>query len=190
MISEKVGFRNWESLKEITRAKVSGDQETLDKNKVMLKKVVFKLTDKPIDFEDMYLKVNGAREFESKDERIATNRFFGIFAKKRGILGKKGVDIKKDLFGRDVLVYNSKESFGEKMEKKLVKGQESLQLKKSGKTPEAIQTENVNAINEVFLNRTGAKVDNSVKKQVEQLGGNQSRKSVDLQRTEDEDRNI
>ena len=98
-------------MKEIAKARLSGDKETLEKSAVTPKKVIFRLTDKPIDFEDMYLKINGARKYESRKEKTALRRFFGIFAEKRGTLSKPGIDIKKDALGRNTLIYNAKNNF-------------------------------------------------------------------------------
>ena len=164
LIPEKVGFRNWESLKEIAKARISRDQETLERNTVTPKKIVFKLTDKPIDFEDMYLKINGAREFESRKEKTALRRFFGIFAEKRGILSKTGIEIKKDALGRDTLIYNSKSNFSERMSTELEKGRVSLACKDES------NQKRIRELNEQFLENTNSALDETTLDEINDVG--------------------
>lgn len=123
LLFEKLGFRNFADLGTIAKAFVIRDKDTLDRKKVDLNKVTFRLTDKPIDFEDMYLKVNGARPYESKEEQVALRRFLSIFGQGRGILGSKPIDIGKDVFERDIILYGRKENFATRMRPALEAGQ-------------------------------------------------------------------
>lgn len=135
LIPEKIGFNNFKSLTELSRAAIKGDKEELEKNKVVMKKITFRLTDKPIDFEDMYLKLNNAKPYESEKEKEALKTFGLIFNKRRGVLGKKNIDIGKDVLGRDVILYNRKEeNFSQRMEYCLEKGIEQLNAIKEEKS--------------------------------------------------------
>jgi hypothetical protein len=123
LIMEKIGFSNTQGLKQIFNAAKNGDKEELDSLKKTFKKVTFRLTDKEIDFEDIYKKTNGYTEFESKDEQKKLKRLRSIFfdsnSRIPGIYSDRTtkIDIKYDRFGRPFLDYKAKESFGEKIEK-------------------------------------------------------------------------
>lgn len=130
LILEKLGFKNYGDLREIARATITGDKETLVRMRKPTTRVTFRLTDKPIDFEELYSKFSNLEQVEDRNERVALRRLAGIFNHERGILTTKNLDIVKDRFGRDILKYNVKESFGMRMQKRLAqvpKEIESLQ---------------------------------------------------------------
>lgn len=168
LIAEKIGFNNYKSLKEIAQAAISRDEEALNSNKVTLEKVTFRLTDKPIDFEDMFLKVNGARPYESPEERVALGRFLGLFNEKRGILGKRGIDIGKDRLGRDIILYNKKENFADRMQEQLVAGKNRMKADKEDRGTE--QKTKAEIQNDLFLEATNSKVDRqAVNEQIQRV---------------------
>lgn len=139
LIPEKIGFSNTKGLKQIFDAVKTGNKEELENLKKNFKKVTFRLTDKDINFDEVYRKINGYSEFESKEEKDALRRFRPIFgessSKLPGVLSskmitdnggkltcgdrKRKIDIKVDKFGRPYLDYNAKESFGERIEREL-----------------------------------------------------------------------
>lgn len=119
LILEKLGFRNYEDLKRIAIATLKGDRKTLESMKKTFKKVTFRLTDKEIDFEELYRKSANISSITDKKEQIALRRLSAIFDNKQGILSTKNIDIGKDSFGRDVIKYNTKESFGQRVNKSI-----------------------------------------------------------------------
>lgn len=129
LIAEKIGFKNYEDLKKIAIATLKGDKKTLEGIKKTFQKVTFRLTDKEINFEELYEKSANISEVKDKKEQIALRRLSAIFDNKQGILATKNIDIGKDSFGRDVIKYNTKESFGNRMAKKRNIEQNSEALK-------------------------------------------------------------
>lgn len=119
LIMEKLGFRNYSDLKKIAIAGITGDKQTLNSMKKTFKKITFRLTDKPIDFEQLYTKTMNLDKIEDKNERIALKRLAAIFDNKQGILATKNIGIEKDSFGRDIIKYNTPEPFGNTVERKL-----------------------------------------------------------------------
>lgn len=119
LIMEKLGFRNYSDLKKIAIAGITGDKQTLNSMKKTFKKITFRLTDKPIDFEQLYTKTMNLDKIEEKNERIALKRLAAIFDNKQGILATKNIGIEKDSFGRDIIKYNTPEPFGNTVERKL-----------------------------------------------------------------------
>lgn len=116
LILEKIGFRNFDDLKKITKAGLTGDKDTLDSMRKTFQKVTFRLTDKQIDFEELYMKSANLSQVEDKKEKTALRRLSVIFDKKQGILATKNIDIGKDSFGRAVIKYDTKEPFGKRLD--------------------------------------------------------------------------
>lgn len=117
LVTEKIGFKNYGDLKKIFKAAITNDKETLENMKKTFQKITFRLTDKKIDYEELYNKSSNLSEIEDKKERLALKRLAIIFDNKQGILSSKNIDIGKDNFGRDVLKYNTKEPFGRRVER-------------------------------------------------------------------------
>lgn len=118
LIAEKIGFKNYDDIKKIARAILRRDKKTLEGMKKTFQKVTFRLTDKEIDFEELYEKSANIAGLKDKKEQIALRRLSAIFDNKQGILSTKNIDIGKDNFGRDVIKYNTKETFGNRMARK------------------------------------------------------------------------
>lgn len=117
LISEKIGFRNYKDLKTIFKAGVTGDKQTLESMRKDFQKVTFRLTDKKIDFDELYKKSADLSEIENKDERLALKRLSIIFDNEKGVLTTRNIDIGKDSFGRDIIKYNTKESLGARVKR-------------------------------------------------------------------------
>lgn len=180
LIPEKIGFSNIQGLKEIFNAMKSGKKEELEALKKDFKKVTFRLTDKDIDFEELYKKINGYSEFESEEEKHVLRRFRTIFGDSNsrlpGVLSskmiidngrrktqgdrKRKIDIKFDKFGRPVLDYNAPESFGDRIERKF-RGVKSLEHENDSKKAfdESIRVDLSNVKNQENV------IQNSVQKQ-------------------------
>lgn len=117
LIAEKIGFKNWPDLKKIFKAKISGDKETLDSMRKDMKQVNFRLTDKEINFEELYNRCANLKEVTSKEEKLALMRLGIVFDNVKGILANKNIDIEKDMFGRDIIKYGEKYSFSDRISK-------------------------------------------------------------------------
>lgn len=62
LIGEKIGFGNKKDLKEIAGYILKGDKEGLESMKKDFSKITFRLTDKPIDFEELFERVHAAQK--------------------------------------------------------------------------------------------------------------------------------
>lgn len=117
LIAEKLGFRNYGDLKKMAVATLKGDKATLESMKKNFSKVTFRLTDKPIDFDELYRKSANISEIKDKKEQTALRRLSIIFDNKQGIFATRNIDIGKDNFGRDIIKYNTKESLGKRIDR-------------------------------------------------------------------------
>lgn len=117
LIAEKIGFKNWPDLKKIFKAKISGDKETLNSMRKDMKQVNFRLTDKEINFEELYNRCSNLKEVTSKEEKLALMRLGIVFDNVKGIFANKNIDIEKDMFGRDIIKYGEKYSFSDRISK-------------------------------------------------------------------------
>jgi hypothetical protein len=117
LIMEKLGFGNFDDVRKIAKAFITRDTQTLESMTKQFEKVSFRLTDKPIDFEDLYAKFNNEKPYENNKERAAIRRFALLFDKNRGLFATKGIDIKNDRFNRPYIDYHPQESFAARQEK-------------------------------------------------------------------------
>lgn len=148
LIMEKIGFGRYKDISEVAKSLIKRDKESLEKSKKEMKEVRFRLTDKKIDFEDMYKKINGIIPYKSAEEKVALSRMGTIFRTKNGILSTKDLDIEKDITGRTILRYGRrKNNFGKRMERKITEENFLKKEKnefdkwiKEGITPEMIKT--------------------------------------------------
>lgn len=119
LIFEKMGFANKKALNEIKDAIKNRDRAALESKKRRMEKWTFKMTDKPINFAELYAKYQGLIPCESVEEKKAVRTFCMLFNSKHGILTQKNIDIGKDKFGRDVLVYDVEENFAARTDKEI-----------------------------------------------------------------------
>ena len=117
LIMEKLGFGNFDDVRKIAKAFITKDTKTLKKMTKQFEKVSFRLTDKQIDFEELYAKFNNEKPYENDKERTAIIRFKSLFSKTRGLFATKGIDIKFDRFNRPYIDYHPQESFAARQEK-------------------------------------------------------------------------
>lgn len=117
LIMEKLGFGNFDDVRKIAKAFITRDTQTLESMTKQFEKVSFRLTDKQIDFEDLYAKFNNEKPYENNKERTAIRRFALLFDKNRGLFATKGIDIKNDRFSRPYIDYHPQESFVARLEK-------------------------------------------------------------------------
>ena len=104
---EKIGVGNFKS---------AAKAFTNKNGKTKMKQIDFKLTDKKIDIEDMYI------DYISKSDKEKNSSKLGklLFSDKYGFLSKnrnKGISFNYDKYGRLIIDYKSKESGIEKIEK-------------------------------------------------------------------------
>ena len=121
LLFERLGFENKRDLSEIRDAIKNRDREALDKKKRTMEKWTFKMTDKPINFAELYAKYQGLIPCESVEEKKAVRTFCMIFNSKHGILTQKNIDIGKDEYGRDVLLYGVEENFAARTDREIDK---------------------------------------------------------------------
>jgi len=110
LLFEKLGFaQDKEERKEILLAAI--------KNKlprVQMYNIAFRVTDKPLDFEEIYksyLELKGPRE---KTPEISATKRIGIILES---LRKKNIDIVKNDIGETVINYNASESFANRIKR-------------------------------------------------------------------------
>ena len=105
----KEGFGNFKDVLNIAKMTIKGDKEGLEKEKRVMHNIEFRLTDKHIDFEELYNLCNS-------EEKTPAKRLGAIFNKKRGLLAKRPIDIQYDKYGMPRIKYHVKQSFAEKIE--------------------------------------------------------------------------
>lgn len=113
LIRERLGFGQGDVVKDIIKAKIRGDKEALDKTKVEMQEVEFRLTDKHIDFNELYRMCNDRSE--DNIYRTPARRLVPIFSKTNGLLKTQNIDIQDDKDGMPVIIYKSRESFAQRM---------------------------------------------------------------------------
>jgi len=104
---EKLGFGQYQ---EVKKALFSKDES----KKVQMYDLALKVTDKPIDFEEIYksyLDLKGTRE---KSEKISAIKRIGIIME---ALRKRNIDIVKNDIGETVIDYNAQESFATRIKR-------------------------------------------------------------------------
>ena len=122
LIVEQLGFGNLSGIKRIAKSAVTGEKDKNDKKYVM-KKATFRLTDKPIDFDELVKYATPSERAKLPKEQRAAAGWFGKMLKS---VEKKNVEIVKDATGRPILKYPSrmenlkliKRNFQEKQEQK------------------------------------------------------------------------
>lgn len=121
LIVEKKGFNNQEALDEIKSAVKARDWDKLKDQTRVMEKWTFRLTDKPIDFVDMYAKYQRLIKCDSPEEKRGISSFGMLFNSAHGILtrDKMHFDIGKDEYGRDVLLYDREENFKQRVDREI-----------------------------------------------------------------------
>lgn len=108
LIVEELGFGNVEGLKKVAKSTVkriaTGEKEKVDK-KYLMKKATFRLTDKPIDFEELVKYATPSERAKLPKEQRSAAGWFGKMIKS---VEKKNVEIVKDATGRPILKYPSR----------------------------------------------------------------------------------
>ena len=102
LLMEKIGFGNWKGAKDAAKAMFFGNKEDKEKNSKEMQKVSFRLTDKPIDFEEI-------KKFRDHQYRKSLPPEMAKAAYKIGMMARlmesRNLSIKQDAFGRDFIKY-------------------------------------------------------------------------------------
>lgn len=110
LLFEKLGFaQDKEERKEILLAAIKNELP-----RVQMYNIAFRVTDKPLDFEEIYkayLELKGPRE---KNPKISATKRIGIILES---LRKRNIDIVKNDIGETVIDYNAQESFANRMKR-------------------------------------------------------------------------
>lgn len=104
LIVEELGFGNVSGLKRGAKKMFTRNNDQNDKKYVM-KKATFRLTDKPIDFEELVQYATPSERAKLPKEQRAAAGWFGKMIKS---IEKKNVEIVKDATGRPILKYPSR----------------------------------------------------------------------------------
>lgn len=104
LFTEKLGFRNFKGFGNAVKAARSKDRSLIEGNTRIMKKVTFRLTDKPIDFEEI-IKFSDSQHRKTlpEEQRKAALRL----GRMSRIMKSQHLSIEQDAFGRDVIKYPS-----------------------------------------------------------------------------------
>lgn len=127
LLFEKIGFGNWKGARAAISAMVSGDEKQKDANKKVMEKATFRLTDKPLDFDEIKSFSKPAyRKSLPKEKKEAAN-WLGMMARK---MERRKIEIGQDAFGRPTLKYPSRaENAKINAEKKAVQNEKTERTK-------------------------------------------------------------
>ena len=109
-ITERLGFGQVKDALKATKAMLIGSHEEKEKYKKQLYTVKFRLTDKNIDFDELY------DAFKSQKNEDVTSTFRGLYSKEYGILAQKKLDICKDFNGMPMIGYDAKQSYTDRVD--------------------------------------------------------------------------
>ena len=116
LIMERIGFGQLKEARKAIKAKITGNKDAQKVLQKKMHKLSFRITDKPIDFQELYDLCNNS------NEKGKISRFKAIFDKKRGILAKFNLDVQTDEEGFSRIIYNANEPFVRRIEEQ--KGEE------------------------------------------------------------------
>ena len=105
LLMEKIGFGNWKGAGDALKAMVFGDKKQKEHNSVEMQKISFRLTDKPIDFEEI-------KKFRNPQYRKSLPPELARAAGKIGMMARlmenRQLEVTQDAFGRDIIKYPSR----------------------------------------------------------------------------------
>lgn len=105
LLMEKIGFGNWSGARDAVKAMLFGDEKAKESNSKEMQKVSFRLTDKPIDFEEIK-KFRNPQYRKSLSPEVSKAAFkIGMMAR---LMENRQLSIKQDAFGRDYIKYPSR----------------------------------------------------------------------------------
>lgn len=138
LLIEKIGFGNWTGAKNAVKAILSGDKKQKENNSVEMQKISFRLTDKPIDFEEIKQFKNPQYRKSLPPELAKAASKIGMMAR---VMEKRELDIKKDSFGRDVIKYPARSKNAEINKKRAETKKENALRAKANKAKVKLEAE-------------------------------------------------
>ena len=105
LLMEKIGFGNWSGAKDAVKAMLFGDEKEKENNSKEMQKVSFRLTDKPIDFEEIKKFRSPQYRKSLPPETVRAAAKIGMMAR---LMDSRKLSIEQDAFGRDYIKYPSR----------------------------------------------------------------------------------
>ncbi len=105
LLMEKIGFGNWSGARDAVKAMLFGDKKEKENNSREMQKVSFRLTDKPIDFEEIKKFRSPQYRKSLPSEMVRAAAKIGMMAR---LMDSRKLSIEKDAFGRDYIKYPSR----------------------------------------------------------------------------------
>ena len=128
LISEKIGFKQYKEAKDAVIAKITNNQEEILKHQKQMREIIFRLTDKTFDFEQIYKDYKQVLPTKEKNLRRKPLRRIGVILE---ALKDTNIDIRNNDVGLPELYYNSQESFTKRMDKEIEQSREQEDFKNS-----------------------------------------------------------
>ena len=105
LLMEKIGFGNWSGARDAIKAMLFGNEKEKENNSREMQKVSFRLTDKPIDFEEIKRFRDPKYRKSLPPEMAKAAGKIGMMAR---VMDKRMLSVGKDAFGRDYMKYPSR----------------------------------------------------------------------------------
>ena len=105
LLMEKIGFGNWAGARDAVKAMLFGNEKDKENNSKEMQKVSFRLTDKPIDFEEIKRFRDPKYRKSLPPEMARAAGKIGMMAR---VMDNRKLSVEKDAFGRDYMKYPSR----------------------------------------------------------------------------------
>lgn len=105
LLMEKIGFGNWSGARDAVKAMLFGNEKEKENNSKEMQKISFRLTDKPIDFEEIKRFKDPKYRKTLPPEMAKAATKICIVAR---VMEKRKLSVEKDAFGRDYMKYPSR----------------------------------------------------------------------------------
>lgn len=128
LLSEKITFKEYKEAKEAIIAKITLDKENIKKHEKQLYDIRLRLTDKPLDLEEIYKNYLEVRNTKGKNENRKSLRRIGIMFE---LLQDTNIDFERDSIGILQIKNNSEESFAKRIEKQIQQEDKNKQFRES-----------------------------------------------------------
>lgn len=126
LIMERLGFGQYNEAKESIKAMITNNQDAKNKYMRQMKKISFKLTDKPLDLNELYEQYEEVKNTRGNNPNRKDIRRIGIILE---ALKDKNVDISVDKLGISRINYKAKTSLAKRIEQEIAIKQEKQRFK-------------------------------------------------------------
>lgn len=116
LIMERLGFGQYNEIKESIKAMITNNQDEKNKYMRQMKKIRFKLTDKPLDLNELYEQYTEVKNTRGNNPKRKDIRRIGIILE---ALKEKNVDISIDKLGISRINYKAKTSLAKRIEQEI-----------------------------------------------------------------------